>query len=363
MPTSFDVFYLGNLPLIDTREGDQFVSQSAVASWLGTYGSAADPLSSPDNVQQWTAGSYDGGRLPEAYDIDNSASNDTFFVDGEERTHDASMAFNATITYLDGTTADISAVLTQATNGDTYLAPEYFENADQDALEAGPIESLTLNSPIWASGRPGQGYNLVADRLIPEVPCFTPGAMIATPYGEYPVEDLKEGDLVLTRDNGKQKIRWAGRVDLTPEQLSARPEWRPVLVRAGAFGEGMPQRDLLLSPNHRMLVGGPRVALNLGETEALAAAKHLTDLPGIERVEASTISYVHLLFDRHEVILSNGAWSESFQPGDHSLAGVGEGQRDEILGLFPDLATQPGRNSYQAARRSLLRHEAALLVR
>jgi hypothetical protein len=69
------------------------------------------------------------------------------------------------------------------------------------------------------------------------------------------------------------------------------------------------------------------------------------------------------MFDQHEVVLSNGAWTESFQPGDYTLKGIGNAQRNEILELFPELKTKAGLEDYQAARKSLKKHEAKLLVR
>ena len=69
------------------------------------------------------------------------------------------------------------------------------------------------------------------------------------------------------------------------------------------------------------------------------------------------------MFERHEVVLADGVWTESFQPGDQSLEGVGDEQREEIFELFPDLRTQVGLNAYQAARKSLKRYEAELLAR
>jgi hypothetical protein len=75
------------------------------------------------------------------------------------------------------------------------------------------------------------------------------------------------------------------------------------------------------------------------------------------------VTYIHFMFDQHEVVLSNGCWTESFQPGDHTLQGIGNAQRTEILELFPELGTKQGLAGYQAARRSLKRHEAMLLAR
>ena len=191
--------------------------------------------------------------------------------------------------------------------------------------------------------------------------CFTPGAMIATPTGERPVETLREGDKVFTRDNGFQEIRWIGRRDLAPHQLTMMPAYQPILVKAHALGHNLPDRDLMLSPNHRVLLSGSRAALNFGESEVLVAVKHLVGRPGIERMQVGRVSYVHMLFDRHEVMLSNGAWTESFQPGDYSLRGIGAAQRKEILGLFPELEGAAAGTEWKAARQVLKRHEVALV--
>lgn len=362
MPTSFEVLYLGNLQLIDTTEGDQFVDQTAVNSWLGTYGSAADPLASTDNVMDWEAEDFSGGQATN-FDLDNNNSNDTFTVDGVQQTHDATMVFNATITYFDGTTANITAVVSQATNGDTYLMPEFSANADQAAIEAQPIQSIQLTSPIYGSNNPGQGFNLVADRQAADlIPCFTTGTRIATSRGEKLVEDLEVGDLVMTRDNGLQAIRWIGRRDLDAAETLITPEWLPIKVCAGALGPKTPKENLHLSPNHRVLICGERASLFFGENEVLVAAKHLTGMDGVERADHSDVSYFHVMFDRHEVILSNGAWSESFQPADYSMRGIGDDQRDEIISLFPELEGHSTGFGWPAARKVLKKHEAQLLT-
>ena len=195
------------------------------------------------------------------------------------------------------------------------------------------------------------------------IPCFTPGTLIATPRGEVAVEDLRVGDRVITRDNGMQEVRWLGRRDLSWNDLASAPHLKPILVRQGSLGEGLPERDMLVSPNHRLLVTNDRTALYFDEHEVLVAAKHLTAGNGIHSVDAAGASYIHFMCDRHEVVLSNGAWSESFQPGDMTLKGMGNSQRSEIFDLFPELKTDAGLVNYQAARKTLKRHEAALLVR
>ncbi|MGR3502834.1 Hint domain-containing protein [Pseudaestuariivita sp.] len=194
------------------------------------------------------------------------------------------------------------------------------------------------------------------------IPCFTPGTVIATPLGERLVEDLREGDRIITRDNGLQEIRWMGRRDLTGHELARDPHLRPILVQAGSLGPNMPEHDIVVSPNHRMLVANDKTALFFEETEVLVAAKHLTGLDGVDEVDTLGVSYIHFMFDRHEVVLSNGVWTESFQPGDYTLKGMGNAQRNEIFELFPELETQDGLKDYTAARRALKRHEAALLT-
>ena len=195
-----------------------------------------------------------------------------------------------------------------------------------------------------------------------KVPCFTPGMMIATPTGERAVETLQAGDRVITRDNGLQEIRWIGSRQIEGRELAAASHLRPILIRAGALGEGLPERDMLVSPNHRVLVANDRTALYFDEHEVLVAAKHLVNGRTVQQLPSLGTTYIHFMFDAHEVVLSNGAWTESFQPGDYTLKGIGNAQRNEIFELFPDLRTGAGLDAYGAARKTLKKHEALLLA-
>ena len=194
------------------------------------------------------------------------------------------------------------------------------------------------------------------------IPCFTPGTLIATPKGERKVEELEVGDKVITRDNGLQEIRWIGRRDLQGRELLQAPQLKPVLIRAGALGRGLPETDLLVSPNHRVLINNEKSALYFDEREVLVAAKHLVSLEGVDHVDTDEVSYIHFMFDHHEVVLSNGSWTESFQPGEQTLGDMDEAQREEIYTLFPELREAEGIDAYQSARRSLKKHEARLLT-
>ncbi len=194
------------------------------------------------------------------------------------------------------------------------------------------------------------------------VPCFTPGTRIDTARGPVAVEDLAPGDLVLTRDRGYRPLSWIGTKALDAATLAAEPALRPVRIAAGALGGGLPIRDMEVSPQHRMLFTGARAEMLFGHHEVLVAAVHLVGLPGITRRAEGSVRYIHILFDRHEVVRADGAWSESFQPGDRTLAGLDAPQRQELLRLFPELAQPEGRAAYSAARATLRRHEARVLL-
>ena len=187
------------------------------------------------------------------------------------------------------------------------------------------------------------------------VPCFTAGTLIATPVGDRKVETLKPGDLVLTEDEGPQPLRWVGQ-----RSVPATGPLAPIRIAPDSFGS---HGEILVSPLHRILVRGPLAELYFGDEEVLVAAKDLVNGRTVRRVEGGTVDYVHLLFDRHQVIQSNGLRSESFLPG--SLTGQlfeTEAIR-EICSIFPELDPETGSGYGPAARRMLKAHEAGLLMR
>lgn len=193
-------------------------------------------------------------------------------------------------------------------------------------------------------------------------PCFTPGTLVVTPQGERLVEDLIVGDEISTRDNGAQEIRWIAKNQMSGRVLASMAHLRPVLIRQGSLGNNLPVRDMQVSPNHRVLVASSLTALYFEEREVLAAAKHLINNRGIHALTTTSTTYIHFMFDRHELVLSNGSWTESFQPSDSSLRGLGNAQRNEILEIFPQVATSRGIDGYMAARRILSRREARRLL-
>ncbi|WP_134725420.1 Hint domain-containing protein [Paracoccus luteus] len=180
-------------------------------------------------------------------------------------------------------------------------------------------------------------------------PCFAQGTVIETARGLVPVEDLRVGDLVATRDNGFQPVRWIGERHLGMPALLSQPQLRPIRIAAGALGADAPVSDLVVSPQHRILVRSKIAQRLFGAAEVLVAAKHLLGLKGIEIAEdMAEVRYFHILFDRHEVVFSNGAETESLYTGAEALKALGESVRAEIFALFPELEEQD--NSRAGAR-------------
>lgn len=207
------------------------------------------------------------------------------------------------------------------------------------------------------------GKTLAVSQIDRLIPCFTPGTAIATPKGEVPVESLKAGDRVITRDNGIQTITWAGARRLVHRHLQGRPELRPIRIKAGALGNNQPERDMLVSPTHRLLIASELAQVYFDQSEVLVSAKHMLAMNGVEIDKAPYITYIHFMCANHEIVLSDGVWSESYQPGDFSLKGLDEDQRQEIFTLFPELETDHGVRDYNAARRTLKKHEAEILLK
>lgn len=170
-------------------------------------------------------------------------------------------------------------------------------------------------------------------------PCFVQGTLIRTARGPRPVESLRPGDLLVTLDHGLRPVLWRGHRRADRAHLDLRPQDRPIRIAAHALGPGSPARDLLVSPQHRMLLRSVIAERMLGAEEALVAARHLTALPGIDvQTDDRPVTYWHLLMQQHEVIEAEGAWTESLYPGPVALHAFSPAQVTQIHALLPDLA-------------------------
>ncbi|MEH6738004.1 MAG: Hint domain-containing protein [Sulfitobacter sp.] len=185
------------------------------------------------------------------------------------------------------------------------------------------------------------------------VPCFVAGTLIATPDGDRRAETLVPGDMVMTKDDGAQPLRWIG-----SRRVAAEGDFAPIHIRANTLGQ---HRDLLVSPLHRVLIKDILAELLFGEAEVLIAARDLLNDHSITRREGGEVTYVHLLFDRHQVVFSEGLETESFLPGPQTATSFEAEVVEEIYSIFPELDPETGAGYPTAARRTLKRYEAELL--
>ncbi len=152
---------------------------------------------------------------------------------------------------------------------------------------------------------------------------FGTGVMLETSEGPQPVEWLRSGDLLLTRDNGYKPLRWVGR-----SEASHAP---PIRIFAGAFGKRTPEHDLVLSPHHQILMRSPLVPLYFAEEEVLAPVGSMATEAEEDFVSPTpNAPLCHLLFDQHEVVLAEGVWLESLFPDTQCLDLLGRDTEQDM---------------------------------
>ncbi len=185
------------------------------------------------------------------------------------------------------------------------------------------------------------------------VACFTEGTPLATPRGDVAVEDMSVGDLVETLDHGPRPIRWIGK-----RAVVGKGHLAPTTFMPGSIGNA---QKISLSPQHRVLLSGWKCELMFQAPEVLCAAKHLCDGDQVFATPCETVTYYHIMFDRHEIVFSQGAQLESFFAGDHILQ-ADQASYDELVDIFPEIA-EGHRGPLRAARPFVKSYEAAALLR
>lgn len=328
IPNTGQLFFLGNYPLLD----------------VGNDGGAAElrdlliggRIDSPSQVvDNYVLNDADlAGTIRPSTNLNNAA--DTITIGGTESVIE-------TITMVDVAgelLVDESTTITrtgriiamQLANGNVYLTDRgnvLADNLPFESIEVTGTYSFDYNLPVAEfQGPAGFFYSQGTT-----VNCFAGGTLIRTDGGDVPVEDLQIGDLIWTADRGFRPIRWIGVRHVSEEMQIANPRLKPVKIKARALGNGVPQRDLFVSRQHRIAVAVNAVA----HQEVLVPAIKLADLPGIDEVaRAQEVSYYHICFDRHEVVLAEGARTESLFLGPQALKAMDDDTREELATLFPE---------------------------
>lgn len=147
--------------------------------------------------------------------------------------------------------------------------------------------------------------------------CFGAGTMIATARGETKVEDLEPGDRVLDVFGKVHEVIWQGGRELEIPDAPEFDKWRPVRVRAHAFGPGCPARDTFLSQQHRVYFEHPGLTVPDGAPGAFAPACQMVNDRSVRIARGrSKIKYHHILCAEHVVLLANGMPAESLFAGE-----------------------------------------------
>lgn len=287
--------------------------------------------------------------------IEVSDNDDNFQDSDSSQTLNGAQVIDGVL-YADGAVVEAEYGLTLSDGTNTWEVVAF--NVNNSSPAYGTVEGLAF------IGGPGgfpprgiplevtqtrEGPNYVATEYATPV-CFVAGTRIMTPRGEKAVETLRPGDRVITRDRGAQALSWVGQ-----RSMQADRRFAPVEIATGALNNA---RALYVSPQHRMLLTDWRAELLFGEPEVLVPALHLINDTTIRQCLGGFVTYVHLMFDRHEIVFAEGAPSESFYPGAVAMNALDAAVQEELLTLFPELQTAYG----QTARRCLLAHEAALLA-
>jgi len=221
-------------------------------------------------------------------------SDDRVVINGV--THTVAMSYVGDMMTIDG--VDCTVVTVYLGDGQLFSLPM---NANGQLLQAFP-GTVTATNYIYDASEFKLDFATLEN--LPEL-CIAEGMRVLAAQGLIPVEALCPGDLVWTLDHGLQPVLWVGQM---PMQTAA------VRISANAFAPSVPMRDLLISPEHRVLAG-----LTCG-AERLLAARHLVDSPGV-RLASGVLrakrarSWVHLLFAHHEVLLCEGVALESLFVG------------------------------------------------
>lgn len=260
--------------------------------------------------------------------------------------NDSSTGGTLTVTHINGQAVVAGSTVVLGSGQSITL------NADGTFTVDGDSDAETIYFNYTVEDQVGNTDTAIVE--VEQIPCFAAGTMIDTCDGPVPVEELRTGMLIPTRDGTGEPIRWIGK-----RRVPATGPNRPIRIAMGQFGAS---RDLLVSPQHRLLISDHWAELLFGSPEVLIKAKDLVNDRTIRRENSlREVTYYHLLFDRHQIITANGVATESYLPGPATMKGFDAEAQAEIFALFPELAQDT--SCYGAAARPMLkRFEAAPLL-
>ena len=251
------------------------------------------------------------------------------------------------------------------------------DSFDVSIISEGPEDSFIIdgatsfveNSGVYTityTGADGDEHTATIDpgvaSMIINIVCFTPDVRLKTPNGLKRVSELEVGDLVNTLDHGAQQVRWIGQRHIVfpegPHKL------KPILISKGAIDGKVPKRDVLVSPQHRILWRGQAMEIAGNAEEVLVPAKALTEYSGIREANGkSTIEYISVMFDQHEILEAEGMQVESFLPRPYAKTFLPKQSIIEVEQLFPKAFSKDSESLYPAARPLLSVQQTKKVIR
>ncbi|KAE9631572.1 Hint domain-containing protein [Parasedimentitalea maritima] len=211
------------------------------------------------------------------------------------------------------------------------------------------FDSYSTVGNVWTfdyTGSDGQSHSVSIDvesangtGVASVVVCFVRGSRILTAVGELPVEQLERGDQVFCGDGKCRPIQWIGSAALDGHELRTHPELCPIRFAPNSLAPGSPVGELMLSPQHRVLLKNWRAEMLFGEPEVLVTASSLTNDDTIRPVLTGDVEYFHILLEGHHTVWANGVECETLMPAEMAQTALSGAARGEICQLFPEIVT------------------------
>ena len=210
--------------------------------------------------------------------------------------------------------------------------------------------------------QPDTTYTIVSvdcdrtNQVLAQVACvsFTRGTRIALASGaQVPIEDLKVGDKVLTRNDGPQLIRWIGQ-----STTRATGTFAPIVITAGTLNN---TGDLVVSPDHRLFVYQRSDALGTGHSDLLVKARHLVNGDKVYVRSGGFVDYFQLLFDRHQIIYAEGIAAESLLLDTRTKPALPPELLEQLREAMPDHGS--GAAGFDVQKAALDRPDAVEILR
>ena len=331
------MMYLGRMVDFDPDENN--ISSENADAALGIYHGAEQlSLVNVTNHDLDDSGSISDDDRPTVDGDARAETTDftTYSIDGIDYTQkaDSSVLYNARVIEGDGTVSNMQIAVVQMQNGDTFA----LDLENQGLLDSMSIQSIELTS-VENSRYTGYYTNQSIQNSL--VVCFLSHTKIATPDGPRPIREIRAGEAVTTLDHGPLRVIWTGRCPAQGAEV--------VEIAPGALGSGLPVRMLSVSRQHRLLSSGSICRRMFGKSEILLPAHRLTCLEGIRsRRGREGETYIHLLLDRHAIILAEDAPAESLLPGAMAMKALPYLSRRNMLRRLEDCGLNF--SDYKAAR-------------